>query len=41
MKRVFLFVATNLAIMLVLSIVVSRAGRRPLPDANGLNYGRC
>ena len=38
MKRVFLFVATNLAVMLVLSIVVSVLGLDAWLTAEGINY---
>jgi heat shock protein HtpX len=38
MKRVFLFVATNLAVMLVLSIVVSVLGLDSWLTAEGINY---
>jgi heat shock protein HtpX len=38
MKRVFLFVATNLAILLVLSVVVHLVGADRWLTANGLNY---
>jgi heat shock protein HtpX len=37
MKRVFLFLATNLAVMVVLSIVVSMLGANRWLTANGLN----
>lgn len=37
MKRVFLFLATNLAIVLVLSITMSVLGIEPWLNANGLN----
>jgi heat shock protein HtpX len=38
MKRIFLFLATNLAIMLVLSIVVSVLGLDRFLTANGIDY---
>ncbi len=38
MKRIFLFLATNLAIMLVLSTVASMLGANQWLTANGLNY---
>lgn len=38
MKRVFLFLATNLAIVLVLSVVTSLLGVNRWMAANGLNY---
>src|SRR3546814_476528 len=38
MKRVFLFLATNLAIVLVLSVVTSLLGVNRWLTANGLNY---
>lgn len=37
MKRIFLFLATNLAIVLVLSITMSLLGVEPWLNANGLN----
>lgn len=39
MKRIVLFVATNLAIMLVLSITMRILGIEPYLQANGLNLG--
>lgn len=39
MKRIFLFLITNLAIMLVLSISMSLLGVGPYLTANGINYG--
>ena len=39
MKRVFLLVATNIAIMLVLSVAVSLLGFQPYLQQNGLNLG--
>ena len=39
MKRVFLLIATNLAIMLVLSVVASLLGVPAYLDQNGLNFG--
>jgi heat shock protein HtpX len=39
MKRVFLFLMTNLAIMLVLSITMRILGVEPYLNANGLNLG--
>lgn len=39
MKRVFLFLATNLAIMLVLSVTMRLLGVEPYLNANGLNLG--
>ncbi|MFM2112094.1 MAG: protease HtpX [Pseudomonadota bacterium] len=39
MKRIFLFIATNLAIMLVLSVVTSLLGLNKFLTANGLNLG--
>lgn len=39
MKRIFLFLVTNLSIMLVLSISMSLLGVGPYLDANGLNLG--
>src|SRR3546814_15587911 len=38
MKRVFLFLATNLAIVIVLSVVTSLLGVNRWLTANGLNY---
>lgn len=38
MKRVFLFLATNLAVMLVLSAIISIFGLRPYLTAQGLDY---
>jgi heat shock protein HtpX len=40
MKRILLFVATNLAVMLVLSIVVSVLGLDQWLNQNGINYGQ-
>lgn len=37
MKRVFLFIATNLAVMLVLGVVTSALGVNKFLTANGLN----
>ena len=39
MKRIFLFVATNLAVMLVLGVVASLLGVNRYLTANGLNLG--
>jgi heat shock protein HtpX len=39
MKRVFLFIATNLAVMLVISIVLSVLGIGRVAGPNGLNMG--
>ncbi len=39
MKRIFLFLVTNLAIMLVLSITMRILGVEPYLSANGLNLG--
>lgn len=39
MKRIFLFLMTNLAIMLVLSFTMRLLGVEPYLDANGLNLG--
>jgi len=39
MKRIFLFLATNLAIMLVLSITMRVLGVEPYLTAQGLNLG--
>ncbi len=39
MKRIFLFLVTNLAIMLVLSITMRILGVEPYLNANGLNLG--
>ena len=39
MKRIVLFLATNLAVMLVLSLVTSLLGVNKFLTANGLNYG--
>jgi len=39
MKRIFLFLATNLAIMLVLGLVVSITGANTYLSANGLDLG--
>jgi len=39
MKRIFLFLATNLAIMLVLSITMRLLGVEPYLNAQGLNLG--
>src|SRR3954467_9637204 len=39
MKRVFLLIATNIAVMLVLSIVVSVLGLDRWLAAEGINYG--
>ena len=38
MKRVFLFLATNIAVMVVLSIVVHILGADRFLEANGINY---
>lgn len=40
MKRIFLFLATNIAIMLVLSLVTSLLGVNRFLAANGLDYGK-
>ena len=37
MKRIFLFLATNLAVMLVMSVVLSMLGVNRFLTANGLN----
>ena len=39
MKRVFLLIVTNLAVMLVLGIVASLLGVNQFLTANGLNLG--
>ncbi|MDD2706234.1 MAG: protease HtpX [Acidocella sp.] len=39
MKRIFLFLVTNLAIMLVLSVTMRLLGVEPYLNANGLNLG--
>jgi len=39
MKRVFLFIVTNLAVMLVLSLSASLLGVNRFLTANGLNLG--
>jgi len=39
MKRIFLFLATNMAIVLVLSVTMSLLGVEPFLNANGLNLG--
>ena len=39
MKRIFLFLATNLAVMLVMSVVLSLLGVNRYLTANGLNLG--
>lgn len=39
MKRIFLFLATNLAIVLVLSVTMRLLGVEPYLNANGLNLG--
>lgn len=39
MKRVFLFLATNMAIVLVLSVTMRLLGVEPYLNANGLNLG--
>lgn len=39
MKRIFLFLATNLAVMLVMSVVLSLLGVNRYLSANGLNLG--
>jgi heat shock protein HtpX len=39
MKRIFLFVMTNLAVMVVLGIVINLLGLNRWLDANGLNVG--
>ena len=37
MKRIFLFLATNMAIVLVLSVTMRLLGVEPYLNANGLN----
>ena len=39
MKRIFLFLATNFAIVLVLSVTMRVLGVEPYLTANGLNLG--
>ena len=39
MKRVFLFLLTNLAVIVVASIVLSLLGVKPYLNAQGINYG--
>ena len=39
MKRIILFLATNIAVMLVLSVVTSLLGVDRFLMANGINYG--
>jgi len=39
MKRIFLFLATNLAVMVVMSVVLSLLGINRYVTANGLNFG--
>jgi heat shock protein HtpX len=39
MKRIFLFLATNMAIVLVLSVTMRLLGVEPYLNANGLNLG--
>ena len=39
MKRILLFVMTNLAVMVVLGIVINVFGLNRFIDANGLNVG--
>ena len=39
MKRIFLFLVTNLAVMLVLSIVIKVLGLDRMLSAEGINYG--
>ncbi len=39
MKRIFLFLATNMAIVLVLSVTMRLLGVEPFLNANGLNLG--
>jgi heat shock protein HtpX len=41
MKRILLFVVTNLAVMLVLGIAASLLGVNRYLTANGLNLGSC
>ena len=41
MKRVLLFIVTNLAVMLVLGIVASLLGVNRFLTANGLEHGHC
>jgi len=38
MKRVFLFLVTNIAVMVVLSIVIRILGADRFLEANGINY---
>ena len=40
MKRVFLLIATNLAVMVVVSILASGLGVNRWLTANGLHYGQ-
>jgi heat shock protein HtpX len=39
MKRIALFVATNIAVLVVISVFVSILGLGRITDANGLNLG--
>jgi heat shock protein HtpX len=41
MKRILLFVVTNLAVMLVLGMAASLLGVNRFLTANGLNLGSC
>jgi heat shock protein HtpX len=41
MKRIFLFLATNLAVVVVLGVVASLLGVNRYLTANGLNLGAC
>jgi heat shock protein HtpX len=38
MKRIFLFLATNLAVILVMSVVLSLLGVNNYLTANGINF---
>ena len=38
-KRVFLFIATNIAVMAMVTIVIQVLGIGPSMDAYGVNYG--
>jgi heat shock protein HtpX len=39
MKRIALFLVTNIAVLVVISVVVSLLGLGRIADANGLNLG--
>ena len=38
-KRIFLFIAVNILVVLTISITLNVLGVRPYLDANGIDYG--